>query len=249
MDNAIWATWYDLPDDSRDTYLDWLHNNYLPELRERPGILWAAHYKSDGGGAAMETLRGDIFPRHDYGGLDIGTGTQFLMLVGGAEPWTMLSPSVFDEQAALTGTAREMLDLRIGVRPCLFSVFARVNGPAVNERPFGTTPGPAIQMGSFRTLALENEFDVGAWYAQYRLPAMTRMPGCIGARTMLSVAGWAKYSVLYEFTSLAARMEQFEEPHEALALDGAEWTGRVVRYTMHAPGSPTVAERIWPPVS
>ena len=174
----------------------------------------------------MQALRGEIFPRHDYGGQDIGTGTQYLMLVGASEPWTLLAPNIFEEQAALTGAARKMLDCRIGVRPCLFSVFARVNGPE----------------------ALQDEFDVGAWYAQHRLPAMARMPGCIGARTMLSVAGWAKYSVLYEFTSLAARMEHFEQGHESLALDTKQWTGRVVRYTMHAPGSPTVAERIWPPV-
>lgn len=248
MDNAIWATWYDLPEDGRDEYLDWLHGEYLPGLRSRPGVMWSAHYRSDGGGAAMQALRGEIFPRHDYGGIDVGDGTQFLMLVGASEPWTLLAPSIFDEQAALTGTARAMLDRRQGVRPCLFSVFARVDGPEVDRRAFGTTPGPAIQMGSFRTVALENEYDVGAWYAQHRLPAMARMPGCIGARTMLSVAGWAKYSVLYEFTSLAARMENFEEGHESMALDTAQWTGRVVRYTMHAPGSPTVAERIWPPV-
>lgn len=248
MDNAIWATWYDLPEDGRDDYLDWLHGEYLPALRARPGMLWTAHYRSDGGGAAMHALRGEIFPRHDYDGLDIGTGTQFIMLVGASEPWTLLSPNIFDEQASLTGTARSMLDRRIGVRPCLFSTFARVDGPEVDRRPFGTTPGPAIQMGSFRTVSLDDEFDVGAWYAQHRLPAMARMPGCIGARTMLSVAGWAKYSVLYEFTSLAARMEHFEQGHESMALDTEQWTGRVVRYTKHAPGSPSVAERIWPPV-
>jgi hypothetical protein len=75
------------------------------------------------------------------------------------------------------------------------------------------------------------------------------MPGSISTRVMLSVAGWAKYSVLYEFTSLEARLEHFEKGHEALAKDENEWSGRLVRYTMHTPGSPTVAKRIWPPVS
>ena len=246
MDQGIWATWYDLPEDGRDDYLDWLHGDYLPELQNRPGIAWAAHYQSQGGGAEMQQIR-DTFPRSE-GMEGVGTGTQFLMLAGAAEPWTLLAPSVIDEQDALTGRAREMLDMRQGVRPCIFSVFARIDGPEMDQRPAGTTPGPAIQMGSFRTAKLENEFDVGAWYAQYRLPAMARMPGCIAARVMLSVAGWAKYSVLYEFTSLEARMANFEKPHEALALDEQEWSGRVIRYTMHTPGSPTVGERIWPPV-
>lgn len=247
MDQAIWATWYDLPEDGREDYLDWLHGEYLPAWQARPGIAWAAHYRSDGGGADMQKVR-DTFPRSQ--GLEgVGTGTQFLTLVGAVEPWTLAAPSAIAEEAALAGTARKMLDLRQGARPCLFSVFARVDGPEIDQRPAGTTPGPAIQMGSFRTVNLDNEFDVGPWYAQYRLPAMARMPGCIATRVMLSLAGWAKYSVLYEFTSLAARLEHFEQGHEAKALDEAEWSGKLIRYTMHAPGSPMVAERIWPPVA
>ena len=247
MDQAIWATWYDLPEEGRDEYLDWLHGEHLPALQARPGIAWAAHYQDTVGGDDMKRVR-EHFPKSE-GMEGVGTGTQFLMLVGAVEPWTLVSPSVVDQEAALTGTARQMLDLREGVRPCIFSTFARVDGPEMAVRPAGTTPGPAIQMGSFRTAKLENEFDVGPWYAQYRLPAMARMPGCIAARVMLSVAGWAKYSVLYEFTSLEARLEHFEIGHEAEALDEHEWSGRLVRYTMHTPGSPTVGQRIWPPVT
>lgn len=245
MERGIWATWYDLPDEGRDEYLDWLHSDYLPSLQARPGIAWTAHYENDGGGPDMQKVR-DRFPRSE-GMEGVGDGTRFLMLAGAVEPWTLLAPGVIAEQDALTGEARRMLDLRRGVRPSLFSVFARIDGPDMDRRPAGTTPGPAIQMGSFRAKTLADEFDVGQWYAQYRLPAMARMPGCIAARVMVSIAGWAKYSVMYEFTSLEARMESFEKPHEALALDEKEWTGRVVRYTMHTPGSPTVGRRIWPP--
>jgi hypothetical protein len=103
-------------------------------------------------------------------------------------------------------------------------------------------------MGSFRVRTLEEEFDLGCWYAQYRLPYMAQMPGSVGTRKLLSVAGWAKHSILYEFTSLEARLKNFEEPHESLSADPKEWTGRVVRYTIHAPGSPFVGRRIWPQV-
>ncbi|MBS29262.1 MAG: hypothetical protein CL566_10140 [Alphaproteobacteria bacterium] len=247
MDNGIWATWYDLPEDGRDEYLDWLHGEYLPVVQARPGIAWAAHYEDRVGGADMQKVR-DTFPKSE-GMEGVGTGTQFLMLAGAAEPWTLLAPGIIEEQNALGGEARRMLDMRQGVRSCLFSVFARIDGPEMDQRPAGTTPGPAIQMGSFRTKTLADEFDVGQWYAQFRLPTMARMPGCIAARVMVSVAGWAKYSVMYEFTSLQARLENFEEPHEALALDEGEWTGRVIRYTMHTPGSPTVGQRIWPPAA
>lgn len=179
----------------------------------------------------MQKVR-DILPEtHKH--KDLGTGTQFLMLVGAPEPWTFLSPSMMDEQAALTGQARKILDLREGVRPCILMTFARIDGPAIKN-------------GKFRIGDLKNEFDVWAWYVQYRLPHMAQMKGCIAARVMVSVTGWAKYSVLYEFTSLQARMDSFDLPHEALALDEEEWTVRVIRYTQHTPGSPTVGERIWP---
>ena len=104
-------------------------------------------------------------------------------------------------------------------------------------------------MGSFRVRSVEEEFDLGCWYAQYRLPHMAQMPGCIATRKLVSVAGWAKHAILYEFVSLQARLENFEELHEALAMDQKQWTGRVVRYTIHTPGSPVVGERTWPPVS
>jgi hypothetical protein len=100
-------------------------------------------------------------------------------------------------------------------------------------------------MGSFRIKSVEDEFDLAAWYAQYRLPAMARMPGCIQTRKLVSVAGWAKHSVMYEFISLEARHENFQK-HESLALDGKGWTNRVIGYTIHAPGSPSVGTRIWP---
>ena len=104
-------------------------------------------------------------------------------------------------------------------------------------------------MGSFRTKTIDDEFDVCSWYTQHRLPAIARLPGSITARTMLSAAGWAKFSVLYEFTSLEARRKNFEEKHEALGLTDDKWTHRIHNYTIHAPGSPSVAQRIWPPVS
>lgn len=244
MDNGVWAVWYDLPEGDNSDYFDWLHNTYLPSVRARPGFAWAAHYQAGGAeGAAMNAVR-DTLGRMDDP--TVGTGSQYLMLAGAAELSTLVAPSVMDEPE--DATARDMLARRVGARPCLFSTFARVDGPEMGLRTAGTTPGPVIQMGSFRTRTLDDEYDVCAWYAQHRLPAIAHMEGCIAARVMLCAAGWAKYSVMYEFTSIEARRLNFEEKHEALGLEEANWTHRIHDYTVHAPGSPTVATRLWPPV-
>lgn len=244
MDRSIWATWYDLAPESKSEYISWLHDEYLPETTAKPGFLWAAHYEVTGGGAHMNKITDQLARIDDP---DIGTGSQYVMLVGASSPHTFFHPQIITSADGTGGDEREMFKHRIGTRSCIFVEEERVNGPEISTRAPGTTPGPAIQMGSFRTQEQDQEFDLAAWYTQYRLAAIARMPGAICARKMVSVAGWAKHSVMYEYTSLQARLENFQ-PHESLAMDPEEWTSRVIHYTLHAPGSPSIGHRIWPPV-
>jgi len=245
MDNGIWATWYDLAENGRHDYLAWLHGQHLPKIMRRPGIAWAAHYEITGGGARMQAIHDRL---HHADDADLGTGTQFLILVGATSPHVFADPRIDEWQGSLGEPAVGMLALRFGSRTCIFTQEAFVNGPEFHARVAGSTPGPAIQMGSFRTRTIDDEFDLAAWYAQYRLPHMSRMSGCIATRKLVSVAGWAKHSVLYEFLSLEARQEHFQG-HESLALDDRVWTNKIITYTVHAPGSPSVGKRLWPPVS
>lgn len=59
LNRAFWITWYDLPIGGRDAYLSWLHGTYMPKVKARPSVLWAAHYASEnnvvplGGGKGM----------------------------------------------------------------------------------------------------------------------------------------------------------------------------------------------------
>lgn len=245
MDDGIWATWYDLPETGNDDYFAWLHDDYLPQLLHRPGYAWAAHYRVTGGGSRMQQIHDRLKrPQTD----DVPAGTQYLTLIGAASPQVFFKPAAIWKQQDEGGEAGRMLARRIGSRECVFCEQARVDGPEYACSTPGTTPGPAIQMGSFRTASVADEYDLGAWYAQYRLPAMSQMPGSIRTRKLLSVAGWARHSVLYEFTSLEARQEHFQN-HESLALDEKVWTSKIIGYTIHAPGSPSVASRIWPPPS
>lgn len=245
MDSAIWATWYDLPPERVDEYLDWAHNDYLPKLQGRAGYVWAAHYKTIPRTPHFDKIR-KVLARADVPGL--GTGCQYALLVGTVNALTLFNPGALDLEAAETGKAREMIGLRQGTQTYIYNEFARVNGPEFNVGVPGGTAAPAIQMGTLRVKTQPDENDIGKWYAQYRLPYMARMPGCIATRVMSCLYGWPRYGVLYEFTSLQSRYEHFEVPHESLGMDEKEWTGKLARYVVHVPGSPIVGERIWPPL-
>lgn len=243
MDNGIWATWYDIDDSDRQDFLNWSHDVYLPYLRNMPGHAWVAHYENVGGGAAMAEV-GRMVDRPDPN--DVPTGKQFLILVGAASPHVFFTPEWAEKR--LPSTLKERLQQRRNAARCVFTEVARVTGPSASKRPEGTVTTPAIQMGSFRYKTPEAEFALAEWYANYRLPHMAAMPGVIATRKLVSVAGWPKHGILYEFESLEHRLKHFEQPHEALALDPAEWTGKIVRDTIHLPGSPVIGRRLWPTV-
>lgn len=243
MSNGIWATWYDLPDGDQPAYFDWLHHYHLPRLQRRVGFAWAAHYRISGGDKNMDKIHDHLARADDA----VATGSQYLVLVGATSPHVFFKPRIDQWQQDLSGNDADMLALRIGSRSCFFAEEASVTGPEYGTAVDGGCSAPAIQMGSFQTKTLEDELDLAAWYAQYRLPAMARMPGCVGTRKLVSVAGWAKHSILYEFTSLKARLDSFQN-HESQALDDKVWTNKIINYTVHAPGSPSIGERIWPAV-
>lgn len=241
MDTGIWATWYNLTEDTRETYLDWAHSTYLPFLRQLPGYAWVAHYRHEGGGPQMKRVEETVVGRTKE---DIGSGYQYVALVGAPTVHQFFKPAI--SEIVLPDSFAKMLALRQGVRTAIFTEEARVNGPAAGKDGPGSTPGPVIQMGSFRMQSVEQDFDLGRWYAQFRLPYMAQMPGCIGSRKLICVAGWAKHAVIYEFESLEMRLKHFEEPHEALSLDKTHWSASITGNTVHTPGSPTIGPRIWP---
>lgn len=241
MDAGIWATWYNLADESRDAYLAWAHGTYLPFLKQLPGYAWVAHYRHEGGGPQMKAVAENVVGHTTE---NIGGGWQYLQLVGAGSAHAFFKPAL--SEIAMPDAFAKMLALRQEARTAIFTEEARVNGPAAGEHGPGATPGPYIQMGSFRMQTAEQDFELGRWYAQFRLPYMAQMPGCIGSRKLAGVAGWAKHAVLYEFESKEMRLKHFEEPHESLSLDKTHWSSRITGNTVHTPGSPTIGPRIWP---
>ena len=59
-------------------------------------------------------------------------------------------------------------------------------------------------------------------------------------------AGWARLAPLYEFVSLDARDEFFKDSRTRVSEDHAKLMKFAMSHTMHAPGSPALAKRVWP---
>jgi len=244
MDLGIRAFWYDLPADRKEDYIQWLHEKHLPQILTRPGLLWAAHYELTGGGEGMKKVQESVVRYVDDP--EVGQGTGYLLMVGAPNTDIFFNPNLPQISQKWDNETREMVELRNGLRTSVFHEQTRVYGPESSTRPPCTAPGPIIQMGAFNADTPEDEEDLGAWYVQYRLPNMTRIQGCVAARKLLSVSGWGKHSILYEFTSFEEREEHFEKDQEVLAMDDKAWTGRIIKYLTHGPGSPSVGRCIWP---
>ena len=244
LDRALWITWYDLPDGVRDSYFAWLNDTYIPGLLARPGFLWAAHYASLGEGKQVpRRTSGEKFTTKDP---SVPKGDRYILLVGGKDAHVFGNPVPGALHAALPSESREMLALRIGERRNIMVEVARVEGPEAKHYKEGMNLAPCIQIGSFQCNHLDEE-EALAWYAQWRLPAMSKLAGCVRARNLASVSGWAKHSILYEFVSPEAR-NHFVATHEDGDANRA-WTDKVIGSLIHAPGSANIARRIWPPVS
>lgn len=225
MDRGIWAIGYELPDEYKAEYLDWFHHVHIPDKLARPGYLWAAHY---------------VLGRGEG-------GTGCLALIGGITAHAFFNPSPGQLLLRQSPETRRFMGMRLQSSACILAEETRVDGPAVAQRGSGMTPGPVIQMGNYNAASPAVEDDLGAWYAQQRLPLLATLPGCIGARKLLATAGAYKHAILHEFVSLELRERHFA-PLEAEAHDPGTWMGRVRPQLAHAPRSPMVGRRIWPVV-
>ena len=242
MERSLWITWYGLPAGGRDAYLAWLHGKFIPRILKKPGVLWAAHYAAQakplpaGGKERLSHTDDPAVP----------TGNGYILIFGGktAHAFANLVPHKLNP--GLAADDRRMLSQRIGERVNIVVEEDRAAGPSAKKREGRMALAPCIQLGSFNSGSAHDD-EVLDWYANLRLPAMTRLPGCLGIRKYVSVAGWAKHAVMYEFESLAARDKYFPF-HDKDDPAMAAWTDTLVRKLMHAPGSPNVAERLWPPV-
>ena len=245
MDTGLWITWYDLPEDGRDAYLSWLHQTYIPGLLQRPGYLWAAHFATVDPSQRPTTAReGRLNRTQDP---SVPTGDRYILLVGARNSIVFGDPVPSALHAELPDPGKQMLAMRIGERMNIMAELQRVEGPAAQDYRDGMVLAPCIQLGTYEC-PWQHEEEMLAWYTQWRMPAMSRLPGCIRTRRLGSLVGSAKHGVLYEFVSLEARNRNYTA-HEDAHPEMKAWSNRIVTWLTHAPGSSYLACRIWPAVS
>lgn len=240
-DRAYWISWYDLPDAERGAYLAWAHEVYMPKVLDRPGVLWGAHYASEPESSFTPLGGGGGRIRHRKPPEGVPVGDRFILIFGATHPHAFADPNPREFHESLPDSDRSMLALRRQERVNLMVEEARIYGPEA-EGP-GTPPAPCIQLGSFNVESCADEEEMATWYARWRLPSLKTVPGVVRVRKLVSVAGWAKHACFYEFTSLEARERHFVH-YESPTPEMAAWSTRIVRDTIHAPGSANVALRI-----
>ena len=238
MDRALRISWYDLAAANRDAYLSWLHGTYMPLMVKRPGVVWAAHFECEKGPPPDRLKHTDD--------KSVPTGNGYILLYGAKDAHAFSDPAPGGPRPEPSADEKKMLAMRIGERVHILAEESRADGPEAKRRKAGKELAPCIQLGTFNSGSADDD-EILAWYTQWRLPSMRKLPGCVGIRKMVSVTGWAKHSVLYEFVSLEERNKHFPD-HEKANPEMDAWTDRLVRKLLHAPGSPNVAGRIWPAV-
>jgi hypothetical protein len=245
MDRGFWISWYDLPRENADDHIAWLHGAYIPRMLRSRGVLWAAHFKTvlTAPGSHMFRTKDPAVPNgSDY--VLIFGGESTAAFTKGVDAFRNGGASRLDRE--LSAVDKQMLAMRGGERQCVLTEEIRVHGASHKAGGDTMPPGPCIQLGSFNC-PRESEDQLLAWYADFRLPAVQEAPDFIAARKLLATSGWVKHAIMYEFSSREGR-ERVQAQVERRHPDGIAWTNEFIPALTHAPRSPVLAERIWPPV-
>ena len=213
MDRALWISWYDLPD-SRARRLSFVGARHVHAGDgEAPGrAVRRALQVRRGAGRGARAAGG--FPTRRTP--SCGTGNGYIMIVGAEDAHAFGRPTPRKLHAgAVEGRSEDAGAARKGERVNIMTDEARADGLDAKKREAKAALSPCIQLGTFQAGTADGDEDeMLEWYAQCRMPNMTRLPGCVGVRKIVSVSGWAKHGVLYEFVSLAERNKHFPDPRE-----------------------------------
>lgn len=227
MDRGIWAIAYDIAAEHQAGYLEWFHGVHVPEKLARRGYRWAAHYELAASVSNAQNVTG------------------YLALFGGDTAYTFLNPSPRQLLTRQSAETRRYMGMRRAPSAGIFTEEVRIEGPAHSN---DLTTAAVVRLEVFNASSVIVEDELGAWVAQECLPFAAKFAGCARMRTLLATVGDYKHAVLSEFTSLAACHHHINQS-EAAARETATPAATLAAALVHAPRSPAVGVRIWPPAA
>lgn len=222
-------------------YAAWLSDDvavheYVDVLDSIPGVLRRAVYQPDAGGPAIQEFGRLVSRIEDH---PITEPPAAFVL---AELETIATSVAVGAQFGAPSSASGAAPVaRYVMDQVIMHETTIVPGPEhVNYPDFG----PAVQFGVLNVKSVDTEWHFNEWYERVRFPGVVSNEGQIRTRRFVTLAGRAKFGILYEFESLEARLTGFEEPHEARTLDPEHPTSQLRAYTVHAPYAPYIGKRI-----
>ncbi len=242
MAEILRTEWFDINNEDKDKLCNWLHDVFFPYLQTKNGVNWVAHYDIV---SHPETPYIEGAPlKKEVKNPSIPSGKENVVLTSANTPSVFFGPN-----NALEAIEKEhmfYLSMRINYRYAVFIEEEMINGPELHNQPLGTGGAPAMQFGSYNVDSMQDEIELAQWYRGERFPRLPVTRGMIRGRKFLSISGWAKHGVLWEFAEMDENEYSFENRFVE-ADRGENWRGRhVLEYVTHAPGSPHAGRRIWP---
>ena len=90
MDNAIWATYFDLDISKREFFLEWAKEKYFPILQDLIEPKWIAMYQSVHPGQRFEKILNRLHKDEDAGR---ASGSDFILMLGAETTRSFYDPS------------------------------------------------------------------------------------------------------------------------------------------------------------
>jgi len=214
---ALLTVFTDIDLEYDSEFNDWYNQEHLPDLLKQPGVLDAGRYQAVLGGPRYLAC-------YELESAAVVNAPQYLALVQNpTERGKRVGPS------------------RIG-RNYIRNLYTQIYPQENDLHMLGRGMAPALQIGRM-SIAPEIEAKFNEYYDTVRTPANLQMPGCIAVRRYHVVTGAPKYLTVYEF--------EHEKVPETRAWQDRWDRDEMEAYAggnyVHAPGSPGIYRRIFPP--
>ena len=242
MAEILRAEWFNINSEVKNKLCSWLHGVFFPDLQSQNGVNWVAHYDIV---PHPETRYIEGAPaKKEVENISVPSGQENVVLTSANTPSIFFGPNNAIE--ALENKHQLYLSMRANYRSAVFIEEEMINGPELHKQPLGTGGSPAMQFGSYNVDSIQDDIELAKWYRGERFPRLPVTRGMIRGRKFLSISGWAKHGVLWEFAEMDEDEYSFEHRFIEADRDG-NWDGRhVLEYVTHSPGSPHAGRRIWP---